>query len=376
MNLQARISIGIVVVLTVLLGSDSSFANTGVFFGSGNQIIPIRNDDIRLVEEHVFIKIVDDWKCKENSVPFCLRADVAATFRLKNTTNKKVQFQAGFPFLDLQGFGDEKLAHSRLNFRVTKNGRGRRVILKSGLIEEKLDPNGLFKKVFAWDETFKPNEEANLKVSYSILLGMAAAHTPLRDFEEGGKKLYEIDRTLLGIVYLFNYITKTAYTWNGPIDKAVFEIDLSRAHRAFSRSKWNRSLPKELSAAIKRPLFLSMILPGGYEKNGNVIRWEFKEKVPEEGLAVQFAAYFVPRTESEFKVFCERFFKSKAKLATEKDLAAVYLGFLQRVLRSVPQNEAKFVQDYFKESQLPDLSLIFSDDEKGLRELAENLKAK
>ncbi len=48
--------------------------------------------------------------------------------------------------------------------------------LKEGLIEKEFNPRGLFKKVFAWEEEFEPEESKEVVVTYRMLMGVASAN--------------------------------------------------------------------------------------------------------------------------------------------------------------------------------------------------------
>ena len=183
-----RSILSIATILLTLLFFNVAFANTGVFFGAGNQVIPIKNDEIQLVKENVKIKLSIEDNNGKFGIPFIPWANVTATFHLKNTTDKNVTLQIGFPFLDLQGFGDEKFVLENLNFKVLSNGENIDAKLKEGLIEQELDPKGLFKKVFAWDDTFAPNQEREVTVTYKLLMGVASANSIFRNFDPAGRK--------------------------------------------------------------------------------------------------------------------------------------------------------------------------------------------
>ena len=203
------------------------FANTGVFFGVGNQVIPIKNNDIQLVRENVNIKLTIERDNGKFGVSFIPWANVTAKFILKNTSAKKVTLQMGFPFLDFQGFGDEKFVLDKIHFTVNSNDKLIQSQLKEGLIEKQYDPEGLFKKVFAWNDSFNPNETKAVVVTYKLMMSVASANSVMRDFNGVGRKYYQIDKMLPALNYSFGYITKTAYTWKGPVEEAVFQLDSS-----------------------------------------------------------------------------------------------------------------------------------------------------
>lgn len=291
-----------IILLLLTMNLSVAFANTGVFFGAGNQVIPIKNNDIQLLKENVKIKLTIEKDNGFGGVPLIPWANVTAKFYLKNTTKKKVALQMGFPFLDLQGFGDEKSVLGKLDFKVVSNERIIKTQLKEGLIEDKFDPQGLFKKVFAWKDTFKPDEIKTVVVTYKMMMSVASANSNMRDFEVTGRKYYELDKLFPAINYSFGYITKTAYTWKGPVEEAIFEVDVRDFIEQLSKPDFIAGFGLD-GLPLSRPVYLENIFPTGYQKQNNTYSWKFKDKVPEEGLSINFLALFIPSLQNEIQPF-------------------------------------------------------------------------
>jgi len=362
----------ITTLLTFLLSivASSVFANTGVFYGVGNQVIPIKNNDIRLEKENVTIKLTIEKDNGKFGVPLIPWANVTATFYFKNTVDKKVAMQMGFPFLDLQGFGDETYVLKNLDFKVLSDGKSVKTELKEGLIEKKFDPEGLFKKVFAWKESFTPHETKTVVVSYKLLMGVASANSVMRDFEATGRKYYELDRLFPAINYNFGYITKTAYTWAGPIDEAIFEFDSREFIEQLSKPDFIKGFGLD-GLQLSRPVYLENIFPTSYQKKNGIYEWKFKGKVPEEGLSINFLALFIPLLEEELRPFLKANIQ-KLKETTPDEYHSVlkqYYGLLTAY--SKPSNQ--FLSGYFKDVRLTSgqSSFIFDGDKKYLQGLAE-----
>jgi|WetSurMetagenome_2_1015567.scaffolds.fasta_scaffold22936_4 hypothetical protein len=362
-------------VILLLFCPSVGLANTGVFFGAGSQVIPIKNNDVQLVKERVSIKLRIDEEAGKWGTPFFPRADVEAEFVLKNTTNKSIKLQVGFPFLDLQGFGDEKLVLSKLNFRVKDTDAERKVTLKEGLIEQGLDPQGLFKKVFSWEEQFQPNQTKKVIVSYRLLMGIASANGNDREFDGIGRKYYALDRMFPALAYSFGYITKTAYTWKEPVENAVFTIDCTEYFQKLEKTNFFKELGETAPAVVTRPIFLSDISPSSFTHSKNIYRWEFAGKVPEEGIGANFVVLFIPSSPSELANFVTEQVKALKEGITKEEYLSILEGYYARILKQEPKGEKSFARKYFESVHLVKSDLLFEKDQKLLQDVIEKIKA-
>jgi hypothetical protein len=357
--------------ISCVLFSNVSFANTGVFYGSGNQVIPIKNNQIQLVREKVNINLSVDENSGRFGVPFIPWANVTAKFYLKNTTNKAVSLQIGFPFLDLQGFGDEKYVLENLNFKVVSGDKEIKTEIKEGLIENEFDPSGLFKKVFAWQDEFKPAEAKEVVVTYKMLMGVASANSIFRAFDEQGRKFSAIDKLFPAIGYNFGYITKTAYTWSGSIEEAVFQIDCSAFYKAIEGHSFLAELGDNFPK-FTRPTFWESIDPVSAEKKKTIYQWTFKGSVPEEGLSASFVVLLVPSLPAEVKGY---YSSSMSHLEGIKpdEFKAVLKNYYQNIAFN-KQPVDSFSQSYFEEVGLVKMPKVFisEQDRKNLEEIANN----
>lgn len=326
-------------VCSILLFPCLLSANTGVFFGSGHQIIPIKSNDIQLKEERVYFTFEASNESAKWDIPFIPKVKVEANFELSNKTDKKLMPQLGFPFLDLQGFGDEKGVLEGLNFIVESDDILQKAILKEGLIEKKLDPQGLFKKVFAWTENFNPNQTKKLKVSYALDMSIGVHQQVLKYTED-----------LYGVTYFFSYITKTAYTWKMPVEKAVFVADISAISKILSEPEVVKAFLPAKGGTLSRPLITIVCAPSA-EREGNIFTWTYKEKIPMEGLTISLNILAVPVKFAELEDFLEEKQKNKDKES--------YLKFLQALL-----------QEYQDENNF----LLFKEDAKELPEICKALE--
>lgn len=314
-------------------------ANTGVFLGSGNQIIPLKNNDIQLKNETVYFSFEASPDSAKWDIPFIPKVKVEANFELANETDKKLAPQLGFPFLDLQGFGDEKEVLGGMNFVVESDEKLQKTTLKEGMIEKKLDPQGLFKKVFTWTETFNPNQTKKLKVSYALDMSIGVHQQVLKYTED-----------LYGITYFFSYITKTAYTWRLPVEKAVFVADISAISKILSDPDVVKAFLPAKDSTISRPLMTLVCSPFA-QREGDIFTWVYKEKIPMEGLTISLNILAIPVKFAELEDFLEEKQKNK-----DKDS---YLKFLQALL-----------QEYKDENNF----LLFEEDAKELPEIRKALE--
>lgn len=353
----------------------AALANTGVFFGAGSQVIPIKNNKVQLVKEHVSIKLRIDEESGKWGTPFFPRADVEAEFVLKNTADKPVKLQVGFPFLDLQGFGDEKLVMSKLHFRAKDSKSERKITLKEGLIDKKLDPHGLFKKVFAWKEQFQPHQTKTITVTYRLLLGIASANENERGFDGVDRKYYALDQMFPALAYSFGYITKTAYTWKEPVENAVFTIDGTEFFQKLEEANFFKELGEATPVGLSRPVFLGNVNPSSFTRDKNIYRWEFTGKVPEEGIGANFVVLFIPSTPSELPNFVAEQEKALKEGVTKEEYLRVLEGYYARMLKKKPEGENPFAQKYFEPVRLLNSEIVFEKDEKSLGVILDKVKA-
>jgi hypothetical protein len=147
----------------------------------------------------------------------------------------------------------------------------------------------------------------------------------------------------------FTYITKTAYTWKGPIEEAVFQFD-SKGLLKYLETTPLLNSPSPGRLPISRPVFLVNNFPSVFEKNDGVYKWVFKGKVPEEGLSVSFLALLLPSKESEMHSFVN------ASLAKLKDVTAdEYRSVLKQyyvMLVKLTKPASQFLSEYFKDIRI------------------------
>jgi len=364
-----RILTTLFLIFNFIIISTYSNANTGVFFGSGNQVIPIKNDKIQLVREKVDFKLNVDENSGRYGVPFIPWVNVTAKFFLKNISQDSVSLQMGFPFLDLQGFGDEKYVLENLNFKVLSNGTEIQSEIKEGLIEKEFDPDGYFKKVFAWQDNFNPKEEKEVVVTYKMLMGVGSANSISRDFDEQGQKFSAIDDLFPALSYSFGYITKTAYTWAGRVEEAIFQLDCSAFYQELEKHNFILGLEKK-GYSFTRPIFWESLYPESATKTKEVYTWSFARGVPEEGLSINFIVLYLPSIPSEVNSYYKTSLSQLEKIKSE-ELKAVINGYYQNIVSGTNPSDP-FAKNYFEKVNLIKMpkNIIFAKDKKNLSEIS------
>jgi hypothetical protein len=170
------------------------------------------------------------------------------------------------------------------------------------------------------------------------------------------------------------YITKTAYTWKGPIEEAVFQLDSKEFLKQLeTTSFFEDQSPDKLP--ISRPVYLENHSPHGFKKDDGVYKWTFKGKVPEDGLEVNFLALLLPSKENEVKPFVT------ASIAKLKDASAdEYRSVLRQYYAMLVKFKApssQFLSGYFKDIQIIDKNTQFmmETDRKSVTAISEKFDA-
>lgn len=194
-------------------------ANSGVFRGAGASVIPQKQNHVRMSKEVINIKIDIPESSGKWGVPFIPQASLDCLFHFKNASTKAQKVLVGFPIVlgdDMPKKHDNIV--KQLNFSALFNGTKNPVKYQKGLWDKKLDPKHLYKHVFTWTNSFPPQAESLLSVTYDMGLSVHA----LYGFE-GLKSA--------GIGYVFPYITSTAYTWQSTPQSAEFSIDVRECRK-------------------------------------------------------------------------------------------------------------------------------------------------
>ena len=334
--------------------------------------MPIRNDDIQLVEEQVSIRLTIDEEEGKWGIPFFPRCDVRAVFELRNTSDHSVDLQLGFPFMDLQGFGDEQLVRDKLDFQVREQENEREVSLKEGVIEPALDPTGLFKKVYVWEEHFEASAAKTLTVSYRLLMGAGSARS-MRGVEQPQMKYRALDRLFPALAYSFMYITETAYTWKPPVVTADFELDFGELLEEFDKSDCVSRFGDGVAMKFGRPVFLHDVQPAPGVNEQGVWRWAFNGEVPKHGIAAQFIVLLVPARLEEIDAFVSDTAGALTAELWRDEYLEILRGYYSRILAQPIQGESQFTTGYFEPIDFLKAKLLFPSDREGLIRIQQRL---
>lgn len=280
-----------------------AFANESVFGGAGVNLMPIKNDQIRMADEHVILQqTTSGWH-------------IEVTFHFKNDTDKKQKLLVGFPFrghyLDpLMGYDDYDERKTR-NFKATVRGKPvktRQIKLeqpkppvKEGDDEEfddEVDEEPYYTHAYVWDVEFAPNEQVEIFNSYD----QGESYTPFG-------------------VYNVYYILMTGKNWKGgKIGRSLIEVrfieDVVLCHDARSASDGE---PVGEWSPCEDPVEPDS--PPGYRLEGKgrnlKVIWDLKDFTPEEDLDLNFTHRYAylekrllkwedldPDTESNKKLSC------------------------------------------------------------------------
>ncbi len=206
---------------------------------SGQTIIPVQENKIRMANETVWVWAVSD--------------KVEATFTFENVTDKRVEIIMGFPFkkyddpLDPSTFEGGELdlkfivKVNKSEVRVTKMAVDDAYRKKAG---EKYD------FMYTWPIVFQPKEKEVVECTYNVQ--------------------WEDDRGLDGG---FTYIAKTGALWHGNLDYADFFIVLdSVTYRFFKSGDYDFE-----------------ISPPGYKLKAQTLEWHFTNWKPNTDFTVSYS---------------------------------------------------------------------------------------
>ena len=216
------------VIITLTLLTSSVWADgVSVNLIEGNTVIPIQNNNIRMLSE--VVKISEDAK-------------VTADFVFENLSDASVPLKMGFPVVR----GDD----SFIKFKAWVNGKSIKVTLsdlsqqKESILKNQYKD---FKRLdmFVWNVSFQKREKKNVRVEYMGQWGSDPRTYPEQKFV---------------------YITRTGALWSENIGKADFYMTLpDDIVRTFADESFRYKL---------------RVKPIGYKKRANKIEWHFTNWKP------------------------------------------------------------------------------------------------
>jgi len=208
----------------------------------GGQIVPVQNDDVKMVSEKVTIDLSKGFGKAE-----CL-------FRLRNLTDRELSFKMGFPFLAWDwrdGFSQGK------EFRVFSSQKE----LPSELIHQSKDIDTLnppFQALRVWTMFFPPRADRIVKCIYDVAMsgGGSEEGEPFPTDDEG-----------------FLYVARTGALWKDRIDTADVKIILP----------WSiDSLSNDSVRSIVT------VVPGEHVWERNIVTWHFEHWKPDTNIEITY----------------------------------------------------------------------------------------
>ena len=212
----------------LLFAAVSLFANAGVFRGSGQTVVLDSTAQIQMVEEVVTMMPIRGHYPIEGSCRNLDPMKFHCVFKLRNLTDQAVTVPVGFP-----------ISTEALYFHEPAQINQAEAIARFGFVagtkEEcypvryvPFDRKKKFSNIFLWEMTFRPKQEIELVVCYTMegYMGLAGTrkvgtsappwkipyrHTYLKHLEMAAGEGHQ-------------YITHTGKSWAGKIEKATFRI--------------------------------------------------------------------------------------------------------------------------------------------------------
>ena len=206
-------------IMSLVLLSNVWADGVAVELIEGNTVVPVQNDNIRMVSEEVHVS--EDTK-------------IVADFIFENSSEHSVSIKMGYPIAP----------GSDMKFKVWIQGQpakvDRRQMGGKGELVLKDEVSGFIFDMFVWNISFQKKERRQVRVEYNGEWGSDPRTYPEQ---------------------YFVYIVKTGALWHGNMEKADFYMKLPKI------------VIREL--AEKNTKLKLNIKPSGYVFKNNQIEWHF-----------------------------------------------------------------------------------------------------
>lgn len=211
--------------LILTFAAAAIFGNAGVFRGSGQSVVLDSTAQIQMAEEVVTMMPMRgnypvDTSCR-NMDPMKFHC----VFKLRNLTDRTVTVPVGFPIsnqaLRLPDHSKINQAELIATYGFVAGTKDRTYPIRY----VPFDKNRKFSNIFLWDMTFRPNEEIELLVCYTMhgYLGLASTRKGNKPWENCYRHSYlSTLESAAGEGQM--YVTETGKSWAGKIEKATFRI--------------------------------------------------------------------------------------------------------------------------------------------------------
>lgn len=291
-------AIGIIIVSIILLTRFGAIFNAGIFVGYGHTVKLISTSKIQLLNETILINSGTSWVSKPAFNGNFQHATFDCKFLLANLTDSSQRVTCGFPLNSqffILDYPMEELEPLIDDYQFTVISSGKQ--LETKFFREDID--GEFKSIFLWDLSFEPNEQLILEVKYrlgnSVGLSLTCLDYQARNYERPWlQKLEECYRENIG------YVTETAKSWHGPIEKAEFTVSLEKIEKCFDHPFEDRRIVYEndgkeiIEEPILNPIvFRKMTPPKWVCQSEHIYKLEIENSKPEENL--HFVYYHLRR---------------------------------------------------------------------------------
>ncbi len=197
--------------------------NAGVFRGGGHAPVLEKSSDVQMVEEEIIMiprrgDYPVDTSCRNLD-----KMEFHCRFILRNLSDKTVTLPVGFPVsIDAVFFRDP----GKINQSQLISSFGFVAGTKDKIYPVRFvpwDKQRRFSNIFLWEMTFEPGETVELFVNYTVggYLGLGMTSRSKKGHDSDYRQQY-LAMFTMGIAQMQTYITETASSWAGQVEKAVF----------------------------------------------------------------------------------------------------------------------------------------------------------
>ncbi len=359
-----------------LIFAATAIAGPGMSFSSGSRIIPVNNDQVQLVRENVKIRLSVDSNSEGFGFPFIPWANVTAVYHLKNTQNNDVKLLAGLPFNGPMGHEYRKFVIDNLGLTVSSEGKSFETTLRTDIANDK-NQYMRFTGAFVWEDTFAPNQEKSVTVSYKSPIYVGIAPLALRMFKENSdmSKLFkygEIDSLFPSIMYSYSYNMRASQAWNGQLEEASFSLDADELLTRLGDKSFVEYF--DLTGyKLTRPLVLERHYQENYVRNGSTYTWTLSGKQPGDEFYFSFFGAFIPATTGDVDNYI-KYCSTKLKNTSKNDFLAITTQYYKAFAYD-GEIDSISMKEYFDNSWLVEKrnKLVFKKDRENIKEVIDEI---
>lgn len=324
-------------------------ANVGIFAGYGHDVELRSTEDIQMVSEEITITPGRGRFLFDGTGSGMDMVDYQCRFVLKNHSGKENTVQVGFPLisqlLSPPYSTTQKTSEliAQYHFIAQEEGKIYSVRYSPGNMEKNV-PN-----LFLWDMTFKPQEEKELLVSYSIPItaGIAKASKTMELKEPQKFWFIALENCM---IETFGYVTETGKSWKGAIQKATFRVFVkgfeaylkNRGFAEYSDEAQRQEMEK--MAFVKKPVIYRRIMPTSWKEDGNgFIQWEYTNYRADQPIVFVYYFLNIPQNKSDTERLIGMLFQNKPTKEDIEDFEAIVRAYYGEPTRN--QRVKSFLED-------------------------------